>query len=234
MRRFRKSIAPERAAGEAAVANGAMATMQIGASALTGNLGFVGESLHNAGDSASFWAKRSAMNVDQEKSLKRRRIAAYIFGLGGVAGLSAAAYEFTSKYEESTSTAAMSIAIACAALNTYVARRTHRAVKDETTGEVVHMCDHDHSHGEHDGDHHHHHEHEKSSQKTAALLDAKIHAFNDAGTGWLYVFGLLGQKYGIHDAATWAVAANGAIATTGATFTLSRVQRDDNRPVAEY
>lgn len=234
MKLRRKTITPERAAGEATVANGAMAAMQIGASALTGNLGFVGESLHNAGDSVSFWAKRSAMNTDPEKSLKRRRIAAYIFGMGGVAGLSAAAYEFTSRYEESTSTAAMSIAVACAALNTYVARRTHRAVKDETTGELVHMCDHDHTHDEHDDEHHHHHEKEMSSQKTAALLDAKIHAFNDAGTGWLYVFGLLGQKYGVHDAATWAVAVNGAIATTGATFTLARVQRDGRNTAEEY
>lgn len=222
MKRFRKNITPERAAGEASVANGAMATMQIGASIATGNLGFVGESLHNAGDSASFWAKRSAMNTNHEKSLKRRRIAAYIFGLGGVAGLSAAAYEFTSRYEESTSTAAMSIAVACAALNTYVAKRTHKAVKDEVTGEVVNMCDHDHSHDEHE----HHHDKGHSEQKAAALADAKLHAFNDAGTGWLYVAGLFAQKYGVHDAATWAVAVNGAIATTGAGLTISRVQRD--------
>ncbi len=229
MKLFRKQITPERAANEAVAANGAMASMQIGASLLTGNLGFVGESLHNAGDSASFWAKRSAMNANPEKSLKRRRIAAYIFGLGGVAGLSAAAYEFTSRYEESTSTLAMSIAVSCAALNTYVAKRTHKAVKNEETGEVVHMCDHDHSHDEHEHhhDHDHSHSHVHSEQKTAALADAKLHAFNDAGTGWLYVAGLLAQKYGVHDAATWAVAANGVIATTGAGFTINRMGNDN-------
>lgn len=228
MKLNKRTITPERAAGEATVANGSMAVMQVGASIATGNLGFVGESLHNAGDSVSFWAKRSAMNADPEKSLKRRRIAAYIFGMGGVAGLSAAAYEFTSRYEESTSTLAMSIAVSCAALNTYVAKRTHKAVKNEETGEVVHMCDHDHSHDEHEHHHNHDHDHNHghSEQKTAALADAKLHAFNDAGTGWLYVAGLFAQKYGVHDAATWAVAANGVVATAGAGFTINRIKND--------
>lgn len=218
MKLLRKEVTPEYAAGEAAVANVSMATMQVGASVLTGNLGFVGESLHNVGDGASFWAKRTAMNAEPKKSLRMRRIGASIFALGGVSGLSAAAYEFSSRYEESTSTLAVGIAIACAGLNTYVARRTHKAAKNEETGEVVHLCDHDH--------HDHDHGEDLSVHKKAALLDTKLHAFNDAGTGWLYVAGLALQKYGVNDAATYAVAVNGALATAGASFTLNRVRRD--------
>lgn len=220
MKLFKKDVTPEYAAGEAAVANVSMATMQVGASVLTGNLGFVGESLHNVGDGASFWAKRTAMNAEPRKSLRMRRIGASIFALGGVSGISAAAYEFTSRYEESTSTLAMGIAIACAGLNTYVAKRTHKAAKNEETGEVVHLCDHDHHHT-------HDHEEDVSSQKKAALFDTKLHAFNDAGTGWLYVAGLVLQKYGVHDAATWAVGLNGIAATSGAGFTLNRIRRDN-------
>lgn len=226
MKLLRKEVTPEYAAGEAAVANVSMATMQVGASVLTGNLGFVGESLHNVGDGASFWAKRTAMNAEPKKSLRMRRIGASIFALGGVSGISAAAYEFTSRYEESTSTLALGIAVACAGLNTYVAKRTHKAAKNEETGEVVHLCDHDH--------HDHTHDHEESVsvqkeadfQKKAALFDTKLHAFNDAGTGWLYVAGLALQKYGVHDAATFAVGLNGIAATSGAGFTLNRVRRD--------
>lgn len=224
MKLLKKEVTPEYAAGEAAVANVSMATMQVGASVLTGNLGFVGESLHNVGDGASFWAKRTAMNAEPKKSLRMRRIGASIFALGGVSGLSAAAYEFTSRYEESTSAIALGIAVACAGLNTYVAKRTHKAAKNEKTGEVVHLCDHDH----HDHEHEHAHAEEKAASfiKRAALLDTKLHAFNDAGTGWLYVAGLALQKYGVHDAATYAVAANGVLATAGASFTLNRVRRD--------
>src|SRR3990167_4606591 len=114
----------------------------------------------------------------------------------------------------------MGIAIACAGLNTYVAKRTHKAAKNEETGEVVHLCDHDHHHT-------HDHEEDVSSQKKAALFDTKLHAFNDAGTGWLYVAGLVLQKYGVHDAATWAVGLNGIAATSGAGFTLNRIRRDN-------
>lgn len=226
MKLLKKEVTPEYAAGEAAVANVSMATMQVGASVLTGNLGFVGESLHNVGDGASFWAKRTAMNAEPKKSLRMRRIGASIFALGGVSGLSAAAYEFTSRYEESTSAIALGIAVACAGLNTYVAKRTHKAAKNEKTGEVVHLCDHDDHDHEHDHAHAHAEEKAASFIKRAALFDTKLHAFNDAGTGWLYVAGLALQKYGVHDAATWAVGLNGLATTCGAGFTLNRVRRD--------
>lgn len=211
----RNNITPETAATEATLANASMGAIQVVAAIGTGNLGFVGESLHNIGDSASFWAKRSAMDAPPEIALRRRRLAASLFALGGASGIAAASYEFASRYQETTSTLAISIATACAGLNTYIARRTHSAVKNDQTGETVPLCGHSHDDGA------------QSEQKQAAMLDTKLHALNDAGTGWLYVAGLGLQRYGVHDAATYAVAVNGVIATAGATFTLNRVRRDD-------
>jgi hypothetical protein len=225
--RQRTHISPESAAGQAAWLNASMGVSQIAASVVTGNLGFIGESVHNIGDGLSFEAKRRAIvEKDEMRSRRIRSFAARVFAVGGGFGVGAGAYEIVSRHAENTSYSAVAIAVGGAAINTIIAKRTHRAVVNQETGEVHAMCDHEHHHDH--ASHHHdhgHHSHEEPTQNTAALIDTRLHAMSDAGTGWVYVGGLLAQKWGIHDAASFAVLANGVISSLSACFTLRRIKK---------
>lgn len=211
-------------AREASIINGGMAVAQIGATLLTGNVGFIGEAAHNAGDAISFEAKARAMengDKDRVKSLRLRFGAASIFAAGGAAGLSAGTYELLTKHAENASTTALGVAIACAGLNTIVAKRAHRSVKLED-GSLHSACDHAHEHQEQSP-------HVEKSQKVEAMIDTKLHAVSDAGTGWIYTAGLAAQAkgYGEHWAEL-AIISNGVISSLVASASLRRIARDKN------
>lgn len=218
----RKRNTKSHVAREAALINAGMSVCQAAATVVTGNMGFIGEAAHNLGDAASFAAKDRAIHASNEEESRSRSLrlgAAGIFAAGGVFGVSAGSYELMSSSTETASPTAIGIAVACAGLNTIIAKRAHRSVHDTEMDETISLCEHHtHSHSEKDP--------VARPERYEALLDTKIHALSDAGTGWIYVSGLLAQAKGYGD--HWsesAVLVNGGIASLSASFTLRRIQR---------
>lgn len=168
-----------------------MAALEGVASVLTGNIGFMGESFHNAEDALSFGAKRLAMNSEKPRSLKLRKAAATILAFGGIATFGGAAYHSFENKNENGSDIAIAIAAAAALVNTRVAFKAHSAENDGDKDEIV----------------------------EGAHLDSKLHAAADAGTGWLYTGGLLLERY-VPGTANYVVMFNGVVllATAGTIF----------------
>ena len=184
----------ERAARGAAIANGAMATAQAGAAVLTGNVGFAVESVHNVADSGSFEAKGRAMR-NTALARRLRKLAATILTIGGIAGFGGAAYKTVEGNSENASNAALGIAAAGALINGAVARRTHRAV---------------HNHDEEDGHCHGAHE------------DSRLHTLTDAGTGVVYLAGLIAERR-VPGAASVAIMINGSVVTYAGVKTFTNI-----------
>lgn len=177
-----------------------MAAGQMVAGLATGNLGFIGESAHNAADAASFDAKRRAMDCHPLRARRLRRLAATVLATGGIVGVGGGAYHMATGENEDARTGALVVAVAGATINTFIARRTHGA-----------------SHGhDHDSHAHHHGAHE----------DSKLHAMTDAGTGWLYVGGLM-LEHKIPGAANVAVMSNGAVSSLSAYVTFKRINNGE-------
>lgn len=175
--------------------NAALAAGELAAAAFTGNIGFIGEAFHNAADSISFFAKRRAMDAEKTKSRKLRKLAAGIFAFGGALAFTGAAMNQASNHNENASDIAVGIAFAAASVNTLIARKAH-AANDHHHNEVLHE----------------------------AHADSKLHAITDAGTGWLYVGGLIAEHH-IPGAANYTVMINGAVATSAAAVMLRRVRQ---------
>lgn len=209
---FPKNPSVAEASREAAILNASMGSVQLIAGAFTGNLGFLGEALHNLGDSISFGAKAKALESTKEKVRKLRLGAAAIFFAGGVGGVASGIVELSSsKIHENASIGTIGVAAVCATLNTVVAKRTHRSIKNEETGLEKTLCCHDH------------HLSNDQQEKHSTRLDTKLHALTDAWTGWIYVAGLaLHAKITGQVGSEVAVLANGLLAGTASLLSFRR------------
>jgi Co/Zn/Cd efflux system component len=196
-------ITAQDAAKSAAIWNGAMSAVQLGVAAVTGNVGFAGESAHNAADAASFNAKRQALDCNPARARRLRKFAATILAVGGMVGIGGGGYKAVSGETENAGNLALGIAVAGATINTAVARRTHRA----------------------------HHDHGPSENTSGQVYDAhddsKLHAVSDAGTGWLYVGGLLLERH-VPGGANWLVMLNGSVSAAAATVTFRRINQEND------
>jgi hypothetical protein len=189
----------EQAAGSASRWNAVMSAGQLGAAAVTGNLGFAVEGMHNVADSVSFDAKKRALSSGKERALRLRRVAATILTVGGIAGVGGAAHHVVFDSKEDTSSGVIGLAFAGAAINTLVARRTHAAEHDA------------HNHG--------------SNCSAGSHNDSKLHTLSDAGTGWLYAAGVA-LEHKIPGSSTAALALNGIISTAVAGQTFLLIEKD--------
>jgi hypothetical protein len=178
-----------------------MAAGQFITSALTGNLGFATEALHNTSDAVSFEAKRRAMENSPRRSRNLRRSAAIILACGGLGALGGGAYQAAVGEHENAEIPAIGIAFAGAAINTYIARRTHNA----------------------------HALHDDQAHCSGAHEDSKLHAVTDAATGWIYLGGLVAE-HKVPGAANIAITVNGLITTSAGAMTIRNIVQTDKPP----
>lgn len=192
-------LTPQAASKAAVKWNGIMSAAQFVAAGAFGNIGFATEALHNAADSFSFEAKRRALTSNRKKALRLRKAAVGVLFVGGGLGLVGGAKQALNGESEDSSKEAVAVAVGGAVLNTYIAKKTHKA--------------------EHD-----HHSHNDACA-SGAHEDSKLHALTDAGTGCLYSAGLIAEaKY--PGAANIAVMVNGGISLTAAGLTGKNISRD--------
>lgn len=187
--------------------NGYLALSQIAMAGITANFGFIPEATHNGGDYLSFEAKARA--IDEEDTSKAdvkryRKYGAAVLGLTGVAGIVGGAGAVIAGHVESTDTVAVGMAFASATVNSFIVRNTHS--HDDESHTASDQCVHKHS---------------------DAFLDTKLHTATDFWTGWVYLAGLLGQKYFNNpDIANFAIAGNGLLASWAAQRTFKKISKD--------
>jgi hypothetical protein len=179
-----------------------MSAIQLGVATVTGNVGFAGESAHNAADTVSFNAKRQALDCHPSRAKRLRKFAATILAIGGMVGIGGGGYKAVTSDTENAGNLAVGIAVAGATINTAIARRTHQAHHDHSTVEST------------------------SGQVHDAHDDSKLHALSDAGTGWLYVGGLLLERH-VPGGANWLVMLNGSVSAAAATVTFRRINQEN-------
>ena len=147
--------------------NAYLGAAQLVVGAISGNVGFMTESAHQAADSFSLKAKADAMNhaCIPEKAHRLRKLAAKTLLAGGLAGIGGGAYHFATHSRESSEPIEVGAAVIGAAVNIAIAKKTHGA--------------------EHDNDGHEHHSH-----GVGAATDTILHVVTDMGTGTLYAASL--------------------------------------------
>ncbi len=189
---------PRQAAESAIKWNAALAMGEATAAALTGNIGFIGEAFHNSADTISFFAKRRAMDAEKARSLRLRKVAAWVLASGSLAAFGGAAYHAVESKNEDASDAAIAVAIVAAAANSRVAFKAHSANHEDSDEAVGHAHD-----------------------------DSKLHAITDAATGWIYAGSLAAERF-VPGTADYAIMLNGAIATSAAGMMLGRIRQQKN------
>ncbi len=199
--KYPSSATPEKAASFATIGNGAIATTQLIAAGATGNVGFFVESTHNLSDAFSFHAKKRAMEhkISEKHARNWRMAGAIALTGGGIAGIVGGTLNAIYDRFEVSDTKALVFAVGAAAVNGVVAYVAHGSE--------------DHDHTEHDG--HHHSEkdnqtHPSNGHRHGAHAHTKLHAFTDAGTGFVYAGALFMERY-IPGIANYAVVGIGAI-----------------------
>ena len=211
--RRNKTHTHEETARFAVRANAYLGAAQLIAAAVTGNIGFATEAVHQGADSASFKAKADAMNHNHspEKAYRLRKLAAKILLAGGLAGMAGGAYQLETNTRESHGSIEVGVAMIGAAVNTAIARRSHKSHHD-----------HDRSGEENTSDH-----------SAGAVIDSGLHIMTDMGTGWVYAAALACEPRwpGI---SSGAIFVNGFAATAAGTVTLRRIESDNNNCSHEH
>lgn len=207
LRQNRKNRTHEAAARLGARDNLLLGGAQLLAGVATGNYGFIVEAGHQAADSASLKAKADAMKLDcsPKKARRLRKAAATVLLAGGLFGIAGGIKHLHEGSSEEHGSAEITIALAGAAVNTLVARRSHGA---------------QHTHedeGELDSHAHHH----------GAAADAIIHMATDMGTGIAYAGALIAEPW-LPGVTNFVLIANGAIVGGAGVHTLQRIHRDDH------
>ncbi|MCA9309053.1 hypothetical protein KC973_01635 [Candidatus Saccharibacteria bacterium] len=188
-------------------ANALLAAAQFLIGALSGNIGFLTEAGHQTADAGSLQAKASAMNKKTRpvRARRLRKTAACVLLAGGGLGIWGGINHIQEGTAEDDSWVELGAAVAGAAVNTAIARKTHRAESEH---------DDDHSHG------------------AGAEIDMIVHAMTDMGTGWLYAAGLYGERY-VPGIANYTLIANGSLIGGAGIHTLARIRRDEKTPVKQ-
>lgn len=107
--------------------NGVLALGQAAVGAMTNNIGFFVESIHNFSDYISFRYKAKSLDPDQKsKSLKFRKIAATTLSVAAIGGIGGAVVHEHNDISEDASVAALCFAGIGAAANTVIWRKVHR------------------------------------------------------------------------------------------------------------
>jgi Co/Zn/Cd efflux system component len=191
----------EDAARYGAKANALLGLAQVIFGALTGNIGFISESVHQASDSVSLGAKSKAMNSEcaPTHAKRLRRFAASILLTGGLIGVAGGVKHIHEGSTENHGQLEVIGATLGALVNTAVARRSHGATYGDET-------DNTHSHG--------------------AAHDSTIHIMTDTATGWIYAGALVSEARvpGISNA---ALLLNGMIVGSAGMHTMHRINQDE-------
>lgn len=186
-------------------ANTGLGAVQLVVGLATGNYGFIAEAGHQAADAASLQAKANAMNENTHpiRARRLRKAAAGVLLLGGSLGIFGGLKHIHDNTNEDSSWIELTAAVAGAAVNTAIARKTHGA-------ESGHDHDgHAHSHG------------------VGAEIDTIVHVMTDMGTGWAYAAGLYAERY-IPGVTNYILIANGTVVGGAGVHTLGRIARDEN------
>lgn len=195
-----KKHTQEHAARYGAKANALLGAGQFVLGIFTGNYGFIAESGHQAADAASLQAKANAMNHNchPSKSRKLRKLAASVLLLGGAMGIGGGLKHIHDGTTESSNWPELTGALAGAAINTAIARKSHTAE----------------------------HDHQETGHHHGAAKDTILHVTTDMATGWLYAGALLAESK-IPGITNGALIINGTLIGGAGVVTMRRIDRDD-------